>query len=234
MSLTIVPLKNHLATSSNPYYVHTLWSDTIEYDKLVDIMAAGRTTLTKPDIAGCLELFTEEIMKLVADGKYVKTRMGAFYLCASGKLDAPDQAFTPRDGTSEHDLRLHFRADKSLEAGLLATAKIERGERYDRNTPIVFSVVSVRTGDEMKASAGDFLRVVGQRLKIDPADESEGLFFVNGHETRAVQYAAISPGLVIAQLPEGLAPGSYYIAVRSHQGGKELHEGRSPAPFIVE
>jgi hypothetical protein len=114
MSLLVVPLKNHLQTSSNPFYVHTTWSDTVEYDDLVDIMASGRTTLTKPDITGCLELFAEELMKLVADGKYVKTRIGSFYLCAMGKLDSADQAFTPREGANSHDLRLRFRPDRSI------------------------------------------------------------------------------------------------------------------------
>jgi hypothetical protein len=234
MPLTIIPLKNHLSTSSNPYYVHAEWSDRVEYQTLVDIMAAGRTTLTKPDITGCLQLFVEELMKLVADGKYVKTPIGAFCLGASGKLDSPDQAFTPKDGSSAHDLRLHFRADRSLEAELLASVKIERGERYDRSMPLVFSAFSVKTGKDMAASAGDFLRVEGQRLKFDKDKEEEGLFFINGSESRSAIYALIAPGRVIAEVPKDLAAGQYVLAFRSRQGGKTLHEGRSAATFVVE
>jgi hypothetical protein len=170
----------------------------------------------------------------VADGKYVKTPMGAFYLCASGKLESPDQAFTPKDGSSAHDLRFRFRADRDLEAELLAKAKVERGERFDRSLPLVFSACSVKTGSDMRARAGDFLRVAGQRLKFDPAQEEEGLFFIDGSESRSLQYASIAPGLVIAEVPPGLAAGQYVLALRSRQGGKTLHEGRSNQPFVVE
>jgi len=234
MSLSVVALKNHLATSQSPYYVRTSWADTVEYPELVDLMAKGRTTLTKPDIAGCLELLTEEVTKLVADGKYVKMPLGAFYLCASGTLDSLDQAFSPGSSETSHALRLHFRADRSLEAELLGMAKIERGERFDRNEPIIFSSSSVKTDAELKAGAGDFIRVLGQRLKFDKANEKEGLFFLNGVETRAAQYATIQPGLVIAEVPPGLKPGTYTLALRSFQNGKDLHEGRLPTLFTIE
>ena len=234
MSLVVVSQKNHLPTSANSFFVHTAWSDTIEYDSLVDIMASGRTTLTKPDIAGCLELLTEEVMKLVADGKYVKFPLGSFYLCAAGKLDSADQAFTPQDSSSEHALRLHFRADRSIETQLLAMARVERGASFDRSAPLIKGAVSVRSETDMRALPGDFLRVSGERLKFDKSQDNTGLFFVNGHETRAIQYASITPPLVIAQVPPELVAGEYQLAFRSYQGGKALHECRCPTPFIVE
>jgi hypothetical protein len=234
MSLMVVPLKNHLASCPSPYIIRTNWSDSVKYTELVDIMASGRTTLTKPDISGCLELFVEEIAKLVADGKYVKTPLGAFYLCASGKFDAPDEAFTPGEGESSHDVKLHFRAEKSLEAQILTKVKIERLARFDRNAPTIYSSASVKTDQEMRAGAGDFIRVQGSRLKFDKANAAEGLFFINGEENRAAQYATILPGLVIAQVPPGLMAGDYTLAVRSMQGGKELHEGRFATLFTVE
>ena len=234
MALVVAALKNHLSNCESPYIVHTSWSDTIDTEELVSIMANGRTTLTKPDITGCLTLLTEEIVKLLADGKYVRTPLGSFYLCASGKLDAPDQAFTPGALANTHDIRMHFRADKSLEAALLAKAKIERGERFDRNEPILFSVASVKTEEELKARSGDFIRVLGQRLKFDKASPEEGLFFVNGAEHRSLQYASISPTLVIAEVPTGLAAGDYSLVLRSRQGGKLMHEGRAQSAFTVE
>jgi hypothetical protein len=113
-------------------------------------------------------------------------------------------------------------------------AKIERGERFDRNAPIIMGAVSVRSEADMRALPGDFIRVSGQRLKFDKAEMDTGLFFVNGSETRAGQHASISQGLVIAQVPPELAAGQYQLAFRSHQGGKELHECRCPTPFLVE
>ena len=234
MALSVTPLKNHLATCATAYLVHSSCSDTVEYSELVNIMAKGRTTLTKPDIAGCIQLFLEEIEKLVADGKFVKTPLGSFYLCASGKMETPDQAFTPGEGENDHSIRLHFRADRAIEADIQTMAKIERRQRFDRNAPLVFGSKSVKTDADMKASVGDFIRVVGQRLKFDKANETEGLFFVNGAEHRSTQYAEVMPGLIIAEVPPGIAAGTYNLVVRSRQGGKDLHEGRHPQLFTIE
>ena len=233
MALVVTPLANHLATNPNPFVVHTEWSDIVEYNQLVDIMATGRTTLTKPDITGCLELFAEEIAKLVADGKRVKTALGSFYLCASGSLGSHDQAFTPGEGELDHALRLHFRPERSFEAGICAKAQVSRGKKYDKAQPAILSAISVKTETPMSAAAGDFIRVEGERLKFDKANESEGVFFVNGSETRAAQYASISPSLVIAQVPSDIAAGSYLLALRSMAGSKTLHEGRASKNFVV-
>ena len=41
MALFVTPQANHLASNPNPYVVHTAWSATVEYEKLIDIMATG-------------------------------------------------------------------------------------------------------------------------------------------------------------------------------------------------
>ena len=234
MALPVVPIENYLSTCPTPYIIRTAWTDTVEFDRLVDIMAAGRTTLARPDIAGCLALFEEEVAKLVADGKRVKTRLGTFYMCASGKLESPDQAFTPGSGESSHTLRLHFRPNKDFEAELGATVAVARGKRFDHSQPAIYAVRSVKTEASLSGAPGDFIRIEGQRLKFDKAASEEGLFFINGSETRALQYASVRPSLCIAQAPPELAAGSYSLVLRSYEGGKELHEGRAPRPFTVE
>lgn len=234
MALSVIALKNHLSNCSKPYVAHAEWSETVEFEKLVELMAAGHTTLGKPDIKACSELFLEQMIKLLAEGKYVKTSLGAFYLCASGTFDSLDESFTPSSGSNNHMLRLHFRPDKAVEEQIRLKAEVERGERYDRLAPIIFASTSVKMEASMKAQAGEFIRVDGQRLKFDKTKEDEGLFFVNGSEKRAAQYASIVPSLLIAEVPMDIAAGSYNLVVRSRQGGSDLHEGRHASLFIIE
>ena len=233
MSLSIRPLKNHLPTSDAAYLVHSECSDTVEYGDLVDIMARGRTTLTKPDISGCLELFFEEIEKLVEDGKYVKTPLGAFYLCASGKLESPDQPFTPRTEGSDHDLRLHFRQARGLGQELVAKARTERAERYDRSSPSLMRAFAVREETELSGKPGGLVQVEGQRLDFDKKNPAAGLFVLNGKETRAAFYVTVKPGVVIAEVPPGLEPGPYTLALRASPNGRDLKEGRLERPFVL-
>jgi hypothetical protein len=234
MALSVTALKNHLSNCTKPYLVHTEWSEIVEFEKLVELMAASHTTLAKPDIKACAELFMEQAVKLLAEGKYVKTPIGALYLCASGKFDSLDESFIPGEGENAHALSLHFRADRSAEEEIILKAEVERGARYDRLAPIIFASDSVKTDESMKAKAGEFIRVEGQRLRFDKTNETEGLFFVNGSEYRSVQYATITPSLLIAEVPAGISAGSYNLVVRSRQRGKDLHEGRYAEPFTIE
>ena len=123
--ISVYATKNYLKTCEHPYFIRSYCSDTIELDELIDIMATGRTTLSKPDITGCLQLMVEEIVNLVVDGKHVKTPFGAFYLSASGKLDTVAQPFSPGTGTLDHALSLHFRTNKAIEAAMKTRARWE-------------------------------------------------------------------------------------------------------------
>jgi hypothetical protein len=234
MSLTVIPRKNHLKTIDDPFIVRSCCSGTVEVDELIDIMAKGRTTLSKPDIAGCLKLLEEELSRLLADGKYVKTPMGSFYLSAAGKLHSVDQSFAPKDETNGHTLSLHFRTNRNFEAAMIPSVKIVRSENFDKISPALTGAVSVKTSSSSGAGSGDFIRVSGKRLKFDPADGQSGVFFVNGSEHRSALYADIEPSLVIAQVPQDLAPGPYILCVRTAPNGVDHKEGRLEADFAIE
>ena len=225
---------NYLKTCLQPYLVRSSTSDTVEVDELLDIMASGRTTLTKPDITGCLELFSEELIKLVADGKHVKTPIGSFYLAASGRLEAKNQAFTPGIGTLDHALTLHFRTNKAVEDKIKSQARWERVETFDTTAAAIdgYSVVARASGEN--ARAGDTLRITGRRLKFDPADAECGVFLESsGGVWRAAVYADIAPSKVIATLPADVPAGTYDFMVVTTPNGKDLKTGYYDKPVVI-
>lgn len=234
MALKVSTLKNHLGTNLDPYFIHTERSGTVEFAELVDIMAGGRTTLTKPDIIGCLQLFTEELAKLTADGKYVKTPFGAFYLTAHGTMDDESQSFLPGGDQVNHGLHLRCRAVKEFEESVAAKANIVRVRWTDKKSPLPTGAISVRDGTRNGGAPGEFLRIRGSRLKFDPESPEQGVFFVNGSETRALQYAQVMPSLVIAEIPLSLQAGEYQLVVRTMLSGKKPIEGRLPEPLLIK
>jgi hypothetical protein len=232
--IQILSVVNYLKTCVQPYLVRSTTSDTVEPGELVDIMASGRTTLTKPDITGCLQLFTEELIKLVADGKYVKTPIGSFYLSASGRLEAKNQAFTPGIGALDHELTLHFRANKAVEGKMKSDARWERVESFDTAAAAIdgYSVVARASGEN--ARAGDTVRISGRRLKFDPADAECGVFLENTSGSwRAPVYADIAPSRLIATLPTDVPAGTYDLIVVTKPNGKDLKTGYYDKPFVV-
>jgi len=170
---------------------------------------------------------------LVADGKFVQTPLGSFFLSASGTLENADQTFTPRAENSNHDLQLHFRPNRALGARLIAMAKLERAVHMDKSSPYLDTVKTVRTKSVNTGNPGELLRIEGERLSFIDTDEATGLFFVNGKETRAEYYVVVKPGLVIAEIPASLPPGPYNIVIRSTADGTRIREGRYEPIFTI-
>ncbi len=227
MSLKISSYENHLGKSDKPYFAHTEHSGQVEPDKFVEIMAAGRTSLSATDLTGAMVLLKEELAKLVADGKFVKTPIGSFYLSAHGKFDNREQAFTPGEGDGEHGVRLHFRPNRDFELELERAADIERAERIEKSLPVVYDLEPKHSNETGAALAGGFLRITGLRMGFDEGDPAQGVFFSNGSEHRASEYLFISRRLIIAQVPESLSSGSYVISVRTMPNGKDLKEAKA-------
>ena len=232
MSLQIVAKKNHLHNVTTPYSVHASHSGIVDVDTLVSIMATSRTTLSAPDIMGTLILMKEEVAKLMADGKVVKTPLGNFYLGAKGTLESADQAFTPGEGGHKHGFRLRYRPDKDFADLVLDGTRVERAEILDRHVPVVLSVKPAETG-VLDIQAGSYVRIQGQRLQFDPSDPDQGVFFVNGSTHRAARYTHVTSTLVLAAVPEGVAAGPYELSVRTLPNTAGIREGRAEKAVVV-
>ncbi|MGA2548345.1 MAG: DNA-binding domain-containing protein [Rectinemataceae bacterium] len=217
MALKIRAVRNNLGTSESPYYALAAWSELIETEDFIDRMAAGRTTLSKTDIVAVFQLAREELTHLLAEGCYVKTPLGSAIPRATGKLDSPFDPFQPGRMKSGHGLRFDFRLDPKIEREALSTLRCQREASDDLQSPRLISVRSIQTGREGEAQSGDLIRISGKRMKFDPADESQGLFFRSsaGEEIRASLYAHIQPSAIVAALPAELAMGDYGLIIKT-------------------
>jgi len=227
MALTIRAMKNNLGTSENPYYALASWSGIVESDDFLNRMAQARTTLSKTDILAVFQLAREELVRLLAEGNYVKTPLGAALPVASGSFRTRDDSFLPKKRGSGHTLRIDFRLDPGLEAAALAKIRYVRDRKPERRAPLLTLASSVKTGSSGQVEAGGLIRIVGARLKFDPAQPEQGLYFrgPTRTETRAPVYAYVRPSSLVALVPPDLPEGSYELIVRSVTGGGDLVEG---------
>ena len=225
MPLSISALRNHLASCEKPFYVHSSNAGTIEYEDLLDRLADGRTTITRPDAMAVIQLLMMEMEKALSFGHVVKLPFGSFYLVASGTLDTQDQAFEFGDKEYGHDIRLHFRAERDRERELAAKTALERVAIFDHSTSIVLSFESVYAGaPERTVGQGQYLRIHGQRLKFDPDDTELGVSFRNGTEHRSPHYISVADHNVVALLPMDIPPGEYSIVTRTRPNGTGVKE----------
>jgi hypothetical protein len=164
----------------------------------------------------------------------VKMSFGSLYLSASGTFDRIDEPFSYGQEGSNHDLRLHFRANRTEEINIARDDRIQRELYQDKNGPVVFSATSIQTEEEeLVATQGDFFRIEGNHLKFDKSNAELGVWFKNGQEHRSDLYAAINTGAVIAQVPQDLEPGQYTLIVRTSPHDKDIKESRLQAPVSI-
>jgi hypothetical protein len=236
MALKIAVVKNHLPSCRSPFIVRSgPPADTVEFDQLVEIMANGRTTLTRTDILGAMQLYKEELQRLLAEGKTVKTPSGSFFLCAGGTMDSLDEAFLPGQQDSNHDVRLHHKPERIFEGAIVADVRIVREERPDLSVPSIRTVQATGVEDGASIQAGGMVQVKGLRLRFDSRETSQGVFFedASGVETRSPFYAMILPGTVIATVPISLQPGTYALVLRAAVNGKDVKESRFDGVVIA-
>jgi len=227
MPLMIATVKNHLPTSRSPFVVRSNRSEVVEFDRLVEILAASRTTVSRADIVAVMQLYKEELRKQLAEGRTVKTPTGSFYMSAAGSVDSPDEPYLPRDGANNHDVRLHHRPLRAFEDSIVADLTFAREEKVDLSVPSLLAATAAGEDSGLIRSGG-LVRIKGHRLRLNPKAEDQGVFFVDagGVQSRSRFYPTIQPGTVLAGVPEGLALGRYVLVLRAAVNGRDVREGR--------
>ncbi|MGO8693597.1 MAG: DNA-binding domain-containing protein [Rectinemataceae bacterium] len=233
MAVTIRAMRNNLGTSESPYYALASWSRVVESQAFMDRMAAGRTTLSMTDIIAVFQLAREELGRLLAEGCYVKTPLGAALPVARGRFNSSGDPFLPKNPDSGHELRIDFRLDPAIEKKALAAIRCVRDREGDRRSPWLRSASALPSGSEVEA--GGLLRISGRRMKFDPSNEDLGLFFGDeaGRLTRAKAYVQVLPSSLIAGVPAALAEGSYALILRTISKGGETLEGLAMERLLI-
>ena len=189
------------------------WSEVVDTDKFIDRMAFARTTISKTEILAVFQLAREELTSLLADGCYVKTPFGAAMPRATGKFKNPSESFQPRRKSSGHGIRFDFQLDPAIAKKALAKLRCVRAVDVDRLSPLIASFASVESGKEGEASCGDLLKITGRRLKFDPSDLGQGVFFrrADGAERRASRNITVRPSELIVGVPADAEAGEWQI-----------------------
>ena len=72
-------------------------------------------------------------------------------------------------------------------------------------TPVITTVMNFVNGADNEYTAGNMIEVVGENLRFDPADATQGVFLkpASGPEVRATVYGRNDPALITALVPAG-------------------------------
>ena len=220
--------ENLLTPDENDYMAQTADVRSFSLDEIIDLMMQKGSTLTKADTKAALQVYGEVISALIADGAAVNTPLMNTSVSVSGVFIGANDTFDKK----RHAVNLNLTAGNLLKEAA-AKIKCEKTEAADTNPYIteVSDIVSAKVNEVL--TAGGIVQLVGARLKFDPKDTAQGIFFVpeTGAEVKAAVIAENKPARLMAIIPADLAAGSYYIEVRtkiigSSQKSKTLKAGR--------
>lgn len=205
-------------------------------DEIVELMTRRGTSLTKADISAVLQVFTEVVAELTADGCTVNTPLFNTSFSISGVFSGMADSFDK----SRHTVSVNVGAGAKLR-GAVKSVRTEKVEAVSTG-PYITEAADVVSGAVNSAlTAGGILRLTGSRLKFDAADAEQGVFLVpadGGAEVKCAVAAENKPARLMVMVPQDTAPGAYYAEVRTkivegNKSGKSMKTGRLTKPLTV-
>ena len=203
--------ENHLPTNPTGYAARVLPARTIEFEDLVDRTADRNTTVAKADVLGVLQDYCDVIRTLLLDGMNVNTPTANYRVTIRGTFSDQSDAFDP----SRHRVVVRVGTGKRLRRAVRDARVMKSLGEKPRPKPVTY--VDVSTGERNKViTPGGPGRLIGQRLRYDPDDPAQGIFFIaaDGTATR-VEVLVWGMPAHLAFIVPALPAGDYKVQVRT-------------------
>ena len=136
-------------------------------------------------------------------------------LSCGGKLTDPEGELTA-DQLAPY---LNLYASAELQSQFRTGLTVERSGVDSERAPDLETVRNDATGALNSYTPGDVLRLNGDDLKLDPTDDTQGVFFRDsaGAEVRATRYVTVTEGQILVLVP-GTLTGPQTLIVRVKYG----------------
>jgi hypothetical protein len=231
MPIQYVLHENNLTSDPGDYAAMVQPSASAELEDVIERVIEGGSTISRPDIFGVLEDFVRAIENMVLEGTSVNTPLANFGASIKGVFDGQADSYDP----NRHQVTATVTPGSRLRAAVRKRAQVVKGEAFKpRPNPLEYT--DLNSGERNSVlTPGGLGQVIGHRLKFDPADANQGVFFVgDAGATRAEVVGRNKPGELMFLVPAGLASGEYTLQVRAViYGGEEVRSGALAATLSV-
>lgn len=231
MSIKYTLQESQLATLVGAHTARVHADARAEVEDVVAGMLQHGSTVSKADILSVLEDYYDAVEYLLLDGRSISTPLANFRLAIGGCFQGPDDAYDP----SRHRLLVRVSAGKRIRQTVPGQARVAKQDR-GKALPLPLVYVDLASGERNRSlTPGGAGQLIGRRLRFDPADTRQGVFFVapDGAAVRAAEVIKTAPAEVIVIAP-ALAAGHYTLELRAtFNGGEQLRSGVLDVPLAV-
>ena len=231
MAIRYALIENKLTPDPNDCRAQVQHNTSIGVEEIAAAIARPGSTVTKAEMLAFWEEFSTEVIRQLMLGNRVVLDLFVASVSVQGVFTSPDDTFDPARHTARIKLTPNTRLRKA-EAGL----HFEQ-VRASSSNPVLDHLEDFTTdATDGKLSKGGTARLSGQRLKFDPADAAQGLYFVaaNGTATKVAKVKTNTPAELLFVVPATLTAGSYRLEVRAkYKGSDNLRVGPLDGNAVV-
>ena len=229
MPINYVLFENNLTSDPDDYMAMVRATGTAELNDIIERIIQQGSTVTRPDIVSVLEDFFTAVENMTLEGMNVNTPVANFGASIKGIFEGQDDMFD----ASRHQLTATVSPGKRFRKIISEQGTVSKQEAVKpKPNPQDYTDINTEARNSV-LTPGGMGQLVGHRLKFDPADTDQGIFFVasDGSATKVVVVGKNKPGGLIFMIPT-LPAGEYTIEVRA-AFGDEIRSGALDATLTV-
>ncbi len=205
---------------------------TAELEDVIKHIIQQGSTVTRPDIVSVLEDFFTAIESMVLEGMNVNTPSANYGASIKGIFDGQADGYDP----SRHQIAPKVTAGKRYRKAIKEQAQAAKQEAV-KPKPNPLEYTDINSGERNSVlSPGGMGQVIGHRLKFDPADPEQSVFFMapdGSSSTRVDVVGKNKPGELMFMVPDSLSPGDYMLVVRAGFGEDDVRIGALETTLTV-
>jgi hypothetical protein len=205
---------------------------SVGLEEIAEEIARLGTTVSESDVLNVIRHYNEVVARMLLKGETINTPAVRYKTSIRGPFTNPKDSFDPE----RHEVVARLSAGPLLREAM-RQAEVER-YKGTIVVPQPSSYIDTYTGMQNDVlTPGQEGRVLGDDLRFDPADDRQGVFFLDeaGVATRVPAVGLNMPSHLMFIVPV-LAAGTYRLEVRalfSHNGEEEIRTGRLGAVLTV-
>jgi len=201
-------------------------------EAVIERMIEQGSTVVKADILSVLEDYHSAIENMVLEGMNVNTPGANYSVSIKGIFDGQSDTYDP----SRHQVSPSTTPGRRFRKAIEQRAKPVKQEAVKpKPNPLEYQDLNSEARNSV-LTPGGMGELVGHRLKVDPADDAQGVFFVaeDGAETKVVVLGRNKPADLMFLVPDSLTAGNYTLEVRAKiYSGEDLRVGALEVPLVV-
>lgn len=228
MSVAYQLRKNNLVDTGDVYAAGVEIAGSVELEEIADRIIEQGSTVTRPDVLAVLENSVTAIESYLLDGFRVQfAGLCDLFPRIKGKFEGLTDSYDP----ARHQVDIAAVPGNRIRKNFKTYASVEKRETV-KPVPSLTQYYDLGSGKyNTEVTPNNIGQINGYRLKFDPAQADEGIFFIRTDGSAEVKVSDISNNTASRQvflIPSTLAGATeYYLEVRTRYTAEgELRIGR--------